>query len=60
MSIVYYHTCDHCGKKLDDKKDYVEYDLNEFEYRSIDLCAGCYKELEETINKFLNREKGEK
>ncbi len=29
MSIVHYHTCDHCGKRLG-RQDYEDYDLNEF------------------------------
>lgn len=54
MSIVHYHTCDHCGKCLDSMKDYEDYNLSEF--LRVDLCADCLKEFEKIINKFLNRE----
>lgn len=53
MGTVHYNTCDHCCKKLDPMKDYVDYDLNNF--YTVDLCADCLKELEGVINKFLRR-----
>lgn len=55
MSIVNYHTCDHCGKKLDEMHDYVDYDINNF--TQVDLCADCLRELENNIKQFLHREK---
>lgn len=54
MSVIHYHTCDHCGKQLDEKHDYADYDLNNF--TEVDLCADCLHELETIIKIFLHRE----
>lgn len=54
MSVVHYHICDHCGKKLDDIHDYVEYELTEF--ITADLCEDCLHEFETIIKVFLHRE----
>jgi hypothetical protein len=56
MSVVHYRTCDHCGKKLDDMKDFPEFDINLTErIISVDLCSDCYDELERIMLDFVNR-----
>ena len=38
--------CDHCGKEINDKDDYIdcEIDFEEYEF-DCDLCAECKEEL---------------
>lgn len=52
MSIVNYRTCDHCGKKLDNVKDFPEWDIY---FLRVDLCSDCLDELEKIVLDFLNR-----
>ena len=56
MSVVNYRTCDHCGKKLDDMKDFPEWDINlTANVLSVDLCGECVCELEKIVLNFVNR-----
>lgn len=47
-------TCDHCGKKLDDMKDYpdTEFDTINDWFRA-DLCSECYTEISNIIKQFV-------
>ena len=51
-------TCDHCGKELDEMKDYsdMEFD-NFFDIFRADLCSKCFHELNNIVLKFINKNK---
>ena len=53
--------CDHCGKELDEMKDYIDIsiDMNHI-WLTKDLCADCVEELKSIIEKFCDHptEKG--
>ena len=49
-----YNTCDHCGKRLNDMTDYVEYDglfnlIFESGISEVDLCSNCLEELKRIV-----------
>lgn len=50
-------TCDHCGKKLDEMKDYIDLELYDF-YKIIDtdLCVACYEELTNVVKQFCKKD----
>ena len=52
--------CDHCGKRLDGKKDYIDAEI-ELEHKAImtDLCEECFNELCEMVCEFCVTEKGD-
>lgn len=46
-------TCDHCGKKLDDMKDYINTEFDTIDqYLEMDLCRECYAEISDMITQF--------
>ena len=49
--------CDHCGKELDNMRDYVDVDI-EFSHIFVnaDLCTDCFDELNEIVLKFCKKE----
>ena len=48
--------CDHCGKELDEMRDYPDTELDIIdEFLKCDLCKSCYEELSRTIRKFVNK-----
>lgn len=51
-------TCDHCGKEIDEMKDYtdIEFD-NFFEIFKSDLCYQCFHELNDIVFKYVNKNK---
>lgn len=52
--IVY--TCDHCGKEIDEMKDYPEMQIDDFaNFIEVDLCSECYDELSNMILKYCNK-----
>lgn len=54
---VNYHTCDHCGKRLDTMNDYEDIDIQMTDWFSgVDLCADCFDELEKLVTDFIHRE----
>ena len=54
--IVY--TCDHCGKELDDMKDYTDMEFDDFfDIFRADLCNKCFHELTNVVSKFINKNK---
>lgn len=49
-------TCDHCGKKLDEMKDYVDTEFNTIdEWFKVDLCSECYAEISKIIERFCGK-----
>ena len=55
MSEVKYRLCDHCGKRLDEMKDFVEYEIDEYGRLKADLCANCYDDLNDVIKQFITK-----
>ena len=55
MSEVRYRTCDHCGEKLDEAKDYIEVELDKYGVVVADLCESCYDQLEDLIKKWVSQ-----
>lgn len=50
------YTCDHCGVILDEKKDYLELEIdNGLEYFESDLCRNCFKELDKYTREFCGQ-----
>lgn len=50
-------TCDHCGAKLDEMKDYVDTEFDTInEWFQADLCSKCYEEISKIIRKFCGKE----
>lgn len=49
--------CDHCGKKLDEMKDYIDVgeDIGIGSNINGDLCSDCYHELENIVIGFFQR-----
>lgn len=54
MSLVQYHKCDHCGKRLDEMRDYTDVEIDKYGLIVADLCEKCYEELTDLITVFLN------
>ena len=48
--------CNHCGKKLDEEYDYVDYDMD-FDDLSyvVDLCVDCKEKLVEEVDDVVTR-----
>lgn len=47
-------TCDHCGKELDEMKDYVDYELDTlFHVTKTDLCNECAENLDTMIKNYI-------
>lgn len=49
------HHCDHCGKKLDNERDYVNAHIEFIDVDDMDLCRDCARELDKLIHTFLKR-----
>lgn len=47
--------CDHCGKKLDEKFDYNDTEINVKIWFKCDLCAECIEELDKFVWKFCKK-----
>ena len=46
-------TCDHCGKELDNIKDYSDVELDTIDdFFKTDLCSECCMEISRIIKKF--------
>ena len=49
-------TCDHCGKEIDEMKDYAEMEIKDFaDYVETDLCEKCYDELNNIVLQYCNK-----
>jgi DNA-directed RNA polymerase subunit RPC12/RpoP len=53
-------TCDHCGKEIDEMRDYPEMKIDNFiDFVEADLCSNCFRELNEIVLKYINKKQGE-
>lgn len=53
-------TCDHCGKELDEMKDFTDMHIDNFwELMNADLCNKCFHELNDMVAQFINYKKDE-
>ena len=51
-------TCDHCGKELDEMRDYTEIKIDNFiDWFETDLCSECFHELNDIVLQFVNKKK---
>lgn len=52
--MIQFYTCDHCGKKLDDMKDYPDCVIDVC-YNTVqcDLCADCVSKLGDLVVGFV-------
>lgn len=50
------YKCDHCGKELDEMKDYIDTETMIDKYLNFDLCKDCYVELGNLIKEFIGRD----
>ena len=49
-------TCDHCGKEIDEMRDYPEMKIDNFiDFVEVDLCSDCFRELNEIVLKYVNK-----
>ena len=49
-------TCDHCGKEIDEIRDYTDMKIDNFiNYVETDLCSECFKELDNIILQYCNK-----
>jgi hypothetical protein len=52
------YTCDHCGKELDEIRDYTDMEIRDFaDYIETDLCTRCYDELSDMVLQYINKKK---
>lgn len=52
-------TCDHCGKEMDDMRDYSEMKIDNFiDWIEADLCSECFRELNDIVLQYCNKKKG--
>ena len=60
MAYKAFHTCDHCGKILDDMKDWIGCTIDEAlpQNISFDLCDSCIAELTDVIYAFVTEKRG--
>lgn len=50
--------CDHCGKEIDEMRDYTDMKIDNFiNYAETDLCSECFRELDDMVLKFINKKK---
>lgn len=56
MGKVSFYTCDHCGKRLDGMKDYVDSSIDVC-YNCIpcDLCVDCVSELSKLLHGYVKK-----
>lgn len=51
-------TCDHCGKEMDDMRDYSEMKIDNFiDWIEADLCSECFRELNDIVLQYCNKKK---
>ena len=51
--------CDHCGKVLDEMKDYVDTEIEAKNWFKADLCSSCIDELAKLVMGFCGMKGGE-
>ena len=50
--------CDHCGKVLNEMKDYVDTEINAHTWFKTDLCDKCIKDLDRIVREFCGKKDG--
>ena len=51
-------TCDHCGKEIDEMKDYADMKIDNFiNDVETDLCSKCFRELDDIVMQYINKKK---
>ena len=51
-------TCDHCGKEMDEMRDYSEMKIDNFiDWIEADLCSQCFRELNDIVSEYCNKKK---
>ena len=55
---VRYKKCDHCEEIINEMHDYDDYliDLPYGDFRNVDLCKKCARELQLLVGKFIGKE----
>lgn len=48
--------CDHCGKVLDEMKDYTDTEIDVIAWFKTDLCTSCADEISDIVLKFCGKE----
>ena len=49
-------TCDHCGKEIDEMRDYTDMPIDNFiNYVKADLCSECFRELDDIVMQYINK-----
>lgn len=48
--------CDHCGKELNEMKDYCDTEVGILDFIDTDLCINCINELQNLVKKFVKKE----
>ena len=52
------YICDHCGKEIDEMRDYTEMKIDNFiNYVEADLCSDCFRKLDDMILQYVNKKK---
>ena len=55
------YTCDHCGKEIDEMRDYADMKIDNFiNYIEVDLCSKCFRELDDMVLQYVNKKKDAK
>ena len=51
-------TCDHCGKEMDEMRDYTDMKIDNFiDWFEVDLCSQCFHELNDMVLEYCNKKK---
>lgn len=58
MSETRYRTCDHCGKVLDEMRDYTQVEIDKYGLIVADLCVECYEKLSDMLTEYLHLKQG--
>lgn len=50
------YTCDHCGKEINEIRDYTDMKFDDFiNYVEADLCSECFRELDDMVLQYVNK-----
>lgn len=47
------YSCDHCGKQIDIRTDYINCDIGIIDEFELDLCEKCAQELDRLIKSYV-------
>lgn len=52
------YTCDHCGKEINEIRDYTDMKFDDFiNYVEADLCSECFRKLDDMVLQYVNKKK---